>query len=822
MNAPSAESLDLARMARQHFLQSLCLAIPSLDKLILEQLGKTENVGFAKPISAEADPAREPANWRALYIQHRAQWAQLLVKRWRQAFSAASKKANAVQTLDSVSGIEELSLMDDQVIENLIAASRLTAKIADQISPQFTELRKRLRGLEICSLPDNDTIRPSVLMDDLLSCWVSTGMHKDAFTWAVDGVLDAWLQLLQIAYDKANAFLEEKAVTPEAGDLVIKNARNKARFTTSEAAAYLSTSAGAFGARNTGDSLPVAPPHALLNADLHRPSNAGLNPINAGQDAFMPLQASAVAALPKVDANVPILEVSPSSYGQKALTQFSAVVNDVRNRLSHVMAGAYAASNGSYSNRNGQTTEHFEISPQLQNGLTQYSGFFQQTVSAQNIARLARLQSEAIQKNAQAPTEKAIIEMVALMFQSVLAEERVPSTVRILFARLQVPALRVALADPQFFQDMNHPVRRLIDRMGSSVMGFDGAAFEGSDLENELRRIVHMIEQYPDAGIKVFQLALNEFEKFLQKYLSENRMNSKVTSVAQQIEEKETLLVKFTIELRKLLNELSIKEEVKDFLFKIWAEVLAVSALRHGAKSPETQSLKRTASLLVWITAAKTHPKDRSRAAQALPKLLQQVAKGLQIIGVDSSVQEATNAQIVALVNDAFLSKTQPISDHSLKLMSHKLDSLEVLAGSEGLDDMELSAQNIELILGVEASNLKVFAQPNLAAIPADLLTWVMSRELGTWFRFTSQEPQGITALSDTHVQYIWHSQQKQLHLFASNEGESYLFTLKTWAAYFQSGKLLPLDQEGLMLRATRVALTQYQNLPSMPVNAAP
>jgi hypothetical protein len=43
----------------------------------------------------------------------------------------------------------------------------------------------------------------------------------------------------------------------------------------------------------------------------------------------------------------------------------------------------------------------------------------------------------------------------------------------------------VALAEPQFFSDLNHPARKLIDRMGSCVMGFDASSINGNALETE-------------------------------------------------------------------------------------------------------------------------------------------------------------------------------------------------------------------------------------------------------------------------------------------------------------------------------------------------
>src|SRR5690606_35631660 len=130
------------------------------------------------------------------------------------------------------------------------------------------------------------------------------------------------------------------------------------------------------------------------------------------------------------------------------------------------------------------------------------------------LVNLVRERSADWKDKAETKGEKATIEVVALMFQSILSEDRLPPSIRVWFARLQVPVLRVALAEPQFFSDLNHPARKLIDRMGSCVMGFDASSINGNALETEIRRVVQVIEQYPETGQKVFALVLREFEDF--------------------------------------------------------------------------------------------------------------------------------------------------------------------------------------------------------------------------------------------------------------------------------------------------------------------
>ena len=142
-------------------------------------------------------------------------------------------------------------------------------------------------------------------------------------------------------------------------------------------------------------------------------------------------------------------------------------------------------------------------------------------VGVAKVAGRLREQTTELKKKAETKGEKATIEIVALMFQAILQEDRIPPGIRVWFARLQMPVLRVALEEPDFFGTLNHPARQLIDRMGSCVMGFDASGVHGSAIETEIKRVVQVIEQYPETGKRVYQLVYDEFVKFLGKFLTE-------------------------------------------------------------------------------------------------------------------------------------------------------------------------------------------------------------------------------------------------------------------------------------------------------------
>jgi hypothetical protein len=317
---------------------------------------------------------------------------------------------------------------------------------------------------------------------------------------------------------------------------------------------------------------------------------------------------------------------------------------------------------------------------------------------------------------------------------------------------------------------------------------------------------VQVIEQYPETGKRVFELVLAEFERFLAKYLTEGQGTARIISVAQQVEQRETLAIQYTIELRNMLKDMPVREEIRDFLFKSWAEVLAMSAVRNGAQHAETTAFKRAAADLVWAASAKPNRADRARVIAQLPALLQRLRLGLVLVGVTGAPQDAQVKLLTDTLAEAFLSKTASIPQEQIEAMTRRLENLEDFIDDETLGDIPLSAENIELLLGMDASSIHVVADDG-AAVQEDMVAWAQALPLGAWFTI---EHNGASA----RVQYVWHSQRKQLHLFAALGGSSYLLQLKPLAGYMQAGLLLAQEEESLTLRATRDALIRLDANP--------
>ncbi len=694
----------------------------------------------------------------------------------RAALQQNLQQRNSASAGHTVPG--RLELLATEAVEDQLLGSKLALSIHDGVSQAWADLRQRLLFTDgRTELLSTDVVRPETLGRVMLEEWVHAGLSRESWKMLTPVIHRSQSQKMSAAYEEANRFLVTNGVMPE---IQLKHSIRKSPGEDTPGGAYPST------ARNTL-AMPVSG---------NKPSTA-----------FAPT--AHLSDMGRAGG-------SHTEVWSKARHQAQELMGRLKRLL--VDRGGVPVGTGT----GGESTIRHQPSPGLQAMLndSQLRGFAQvgdeqdlhfsgdMVRQVQQATELVRMRSTELKQAAQTPNEKATIEVVALMFQSILAEDRIQPSLRIWFARLQIPVLRVALAEPDFFSSMQHPARRLIDRMGSCALGFDAALSDVSAqaLEAEVRRIVQVIEQYPETGRRVFQLVFDEFQKFLAAHLQALGPAGKLVTVAQQVEQKETLAVQYTIELRKLLNDMPVRDEIRDFLFKVWAEVLAVSTVKLGAKHAEMALLKQTACDLLWAASAKPTRAERAQAISQLPGLLARLRKGMALLGLDLPTQEAHIKLLSDIMADAFMSRTDSIPAAQLAEVTKNLSALENFLPQDGVGDLELDQESIEMITGVDASNIEVITTGGTQAGEASR-GWAQELQLGAWFQLDHND-------SINQVQLAWRSQRGQLCLFTTVHQRCFLIQTTRVAAYLQAGLLVPAEKETLTVRATRAALEKLEANP--------
>ncbi len=299
---------------------------------------------------------------------------------------------------------------------------------------------------------------------------------------------------------------------------------------------------------------------------------------------------------------------------------------------------------------------------------------------------------------------------------------------------------------------------------------------------------------------------LDEFKKFLGRSLTEGGKAQQMATLAQQVEQKEALAIQYTIELRRMLASVPVPEDVREFLFRVWSEVLAMAAVRRGPQAADTLRYKQAAADLLWVVSPKSERAERTRVVQQLPSLLHTLREGMEGLALGTADQDAHIKSINDAVVQAFVSRGEGLSPERLAELSRSLAGLEDVVTDDPQGDVLLDPGVIELMFGAEGDALEVIASGG--SQPGDgMLHWAQELELGAWF---SLDYQG----SVSQVQYVWRSQRGQLHLFGDGAGKSYLVQTRRLASYLQAGLLVPVEDETLTVRATREALARLNAEP--------
>jgi hypothetical protein len=804
----------LARRAREQFV--------TLAEAALEPMGLAIRARLTELVDNSAGSREMYERRDALFDFERKGplWLKGTAKAWRDALVPPTE-TGLVRLASS------LELIGDEVVERKILSSRLALAIIEKASWELNDLRVRMQHLEGGDdFASTDILRPEALAQLLVEQWDQAEMTRQAWELVQEVIHKELLAHVPQAYHLTNEFLIKQGVMRNI-DLSSRVRRGAS-----------SSGSGRKGSPDSPDN-PNEPGQSGQSSQSGQsgqwgPSGGGNRSGSAGfaggqpggwqggedyghsgQYGFAghgghsgqpgPHESTGGPAGRGVADETRLMTSRPALGGRMRGT---GILGRLKRLLSERVAGYDQAPQAGPSPALAQALQEqrTELQDTVLHASTGQDALYYDDAAVQEVAVELRRRTGELKKKAATSTEKATIEIVALMFQSILAEERIPPAIRVWFARLQMPVLRVAIAEPEFFGSLEHPARQLIDRMGSCVMGFDATAIGGSALEVEIKRVVQVIEQYPETGRRVFQLVYDEFQKFISKFLTEKAPTQRLVSVAQQVEQKETLAIQYTIELRSMLSDMPVRDEIREFLFKVWAEVLALAAIKNGPQHEDTLALKNSASELVWAASAKPNRSERSRVIQDLPRLLQRLRQGMTLVGIQGAAQESHIKVIGDTLADAFLSKTEAIAPARIEEMASRLAHLEDFVADDPATDLPLDAESIELMLGMDASMIEVVADGG-SKPSAAMLAWASELQLGNWFAL---DHNGAT----TQVQYAWRSERKQLHLFAATSGRSYLIQARRLASYLQAGLLLPAEEEALTVRATRDALAKIEANP--------
>lgn len=379
------------------------------------------------------------------------------------------------------------------------------------------------------------------------------------------------------------------------------------------------------------------------------------------------------------------------------------------------------------------------------------------------------------------PVDNIVIDVVATLFDFIFDDERVPDAMKGLIGRMQLPVLKLALADHSFFSSRSHPARKLINAMAQSASTWDGELTLDSSLYRAAEPLVLRIQNEACDDSSIFTSCLETFETFLHE--QEEQADQKAATLTSRLTVREQLEIARTVAEGAIVHytgDDNVPETVRQFLATHWLGVLTDAARANGDQGAEWGRYVATMDDLVWSVRPKQGTDERQRLVKLLPGLLGGLRTGLEGSKVDTAVREAFFTDLVKLHAVAIRSAmAAPKSD------------------SDPLPDPTTSAAAPQAT-AMAAKPPAPDAEPE----PEEL----DELRRGTWIELRLESGERRA------VRLTWISPARTMYLFANRQGQRALVLTRTeLASKFSTGEALLADSEPLMDRLVADVLEDYQ-----------
>ena len=411
--------------------------------------------------------------------------------------------------------------------------------------------------------------------------------------------------------------------------------------------------------------------------------------------------------------------------------------------------------------------------------------------------RLAQHRS-ALLASASEPADRQVIELVSRLFESLLADSALPVAFRPLISRMQVAALRVCLAERGALDSFEHPVWRLLDRIGETGMGY--SRVEDPRLSGFLAFAGAVAEEMAGAAspdTALFQRGLNRIDGFLAEQLQAQLRAARADIDALQLAERREILQQhLTQRLTDQMVNLRTSPTIRRFVTGAWARVIADDMLRHGEQSEPALSAMRTVDDLLWSLKIPDHPQSRQRLIALVPGLLQRIRAGMESIALPAAEQQAVLNELMTIHTEALRPGTRAPAP----------------GAAPGALTPEEIVQRLRDEVVPESGPARSFSD---SVIDLSSMETVPVEHLPSGNEASDDSPKRIESMRAgqrqrvflhgrwSRVQLLWRSDRSLFYLFAGeSQSRTHSITRRALERLGSAGLVQPIEAKPLVLRA--------------------
>jgi len=407
----------------------------------------------------------------------------------------------------------------------------------------------------------------------------------------------------------------------------------------------------------------------------------------------------------------------------------------------------------------------------------------QMMAGAQDVLRLSQMR-EQMPELANTGIEKNTLDLLSQVFDSVFRNQAIPTQIKELISVLQIPVLKAALMDKEFFFQEDHPARRMIELLSRYSLAWDQKKGQQDPLFQTMQRNVHRVQQEFDQEIALFDEVVNDLESFIQKEEKEaaEALQAPIkTALKKEKVKQASIAATHEVSLRVGTGE--VVAFVETFLESRWTKVLTLAYSVKEEKPYAVEDAIKTMDDLIWSVQPKLTLQQRQELLNRLPAILARLNKWLSLI----KWEDADRVQFFADLAECHASIVRAPLDLSPERQ------IEIA--------VEVAQQAAERRLAKRAeAESKAEAEP--APPPDEHVDTVTELERGVWLEFTKKT--GGT----NKVKLAWVSPMRSLYIFTTGDKEkTFQVTAEELEQTFREKRAKILQLEKVVDRALMEAL---------------
>jgi len=388
------------------------------------------------------------------------------------------------------------------------------------------------------------------------------------------------------------------------------------------------------------------------------------------------------------------------------------------------------------------------------------------------------------------------IDIVAMLFDYILDDKNIQDGMRALIGRLQIPLLKVALLDNQFFSRKSHPARRLLNRLATTAVDWNEQNGNKDPLYLKIQSIVQTVLDEFEDDIHLFGTLLDDLESFLSK--EEEQAEIRAERSAKVIEGKERLDVAKTTTLEEIeprINDEQNLDFIRDFVTTYWKNLLFIICARQGKDSPAWKQTVATMDDLIWSVKPKYTREERQKLVAMQSSLLTRLREGMERLSIPSAERDDFIARLVHAHGRTAVNRSE--SDQTAEVPQDKPATNRKSVIQKAVASTALEQESKK----PAPKTISTVSEPtdDFSARARQLAT-------GSWIEFRGSDGKGKRA------KLSWISPITSTYLFTDRKGVKVgNYSIEELALLLRCARARILDSAPLMDRAVSTVLKEYQ-----------